>query len=108
MQPSEETLLTQAVTLLKLNRFLVAHFRPARTVKGWRTAMTGDIGFPDIVAVGHGATVVIETKSERGRLRPEQHRWLEAFGAAPTHTLVLRPSNWNDLEALIAEIRQKR
>lgn len=63
----------------------VAHFRPARTTKGWRTAVQGDgKGFPDFVLVHAGAGRVwfVELKRGIARLSPEQEQWGEALSRA--------------------------
>ena len=58
-----------------------AHFRPARTVHGWRTAVQGDgKGFPDWVLVhDRGGVVFVELKTSRGKLTPAQEAWGEAL-----------------------------
>ncbi len=40
----------------RLYHWRIAHFRPAKTEKGWRTPMTGDVGFPDLVIARWGTT----------------------------------------------------
>lgn len=59
----------------------VAHFRPARTAKGWRTPMQGDVGFPDLVLARDGVVMFVELKSMGGRLSAGQKRWGEQLGA---------------------------
>jgi hypothetical protein len=68
------------IELAHLAHWRVAHFRPCRTEKGWRTAVQGDVGFPDIVAVHpeHGI-IFAELKTDAGRLTAEQWRWMECF-----------------------------
>ena len=73
--------------LLDANRWRWTHFRPARTAKGWRTALSGHPGYPDLVATrtnadGTGGRLIfLELKSERGKVEPEQHAWLDALDA---------------------------
>jgi VRR-NUC domain len=74
------------------------HFRPARTSRGWRTALSGDAGFPDIVAVRDERVLFIELKTERGRLSEEQGRWLAALGFAGADVHCWRPSDWPTIE----------
>mgnify|MGYP001567966255 FL=1 len=103
---SERQLQDAVVLLLQAKGYLVAHFRPAQTAKGWRTSMQGDPGFPDIVAVRWcidsprecGHVFFIELKSERGRLDVHQEQWLDALGGAlmEVHHRVWRPSDWLD------------
>ena len=43
---TEEQLLTAVMDLAKFAGWRVTHFRPARTGRGWRTAVQGDNGCP--------------------------------------------------------------
>jgi hypothetical protein len=74
------------------------HSRPARTSKGWRTALSGDAGYPDITAVRRDRVVFIELKTERGRLTEEQGVWLADLGAAGAEVFCWRPSDWPEIE----------
>jgi hypothetical protein len=62
--------------------WLRCHFRPARTNRGYRTALQGDAGFPDLVLVREDDRRLIfaEVKGDGDRIRPEQQRWLDALG----------------------------
>lgn len=53
------------------------HFRPARTLHGWRTAVEGDgKGWPDVILVHDTAGVMfVEVKAAGGRLTMEQEQW---------------------------------
>lgn len=75
----------------------VAHFRPAQTSKGWRTPVSAQgKGFPDLVMVNEdGRTIFAELKSERGRLSPEQHRWIGLLGVRG-EAYVWKPADWVD------------
>jgi hypothetical protein len=87
------------VTLARLRGWLVAHFRPARTERGWRTPVAADgAGFPDLVLVHpeRGRLVVAECKSDRGRVTADQMRWLAAFSAAGVETHIWRPEDLTD------------
>lgn len=81
----------------------VAHFRPARTDKGWRTPVSADgVGFPDLVMARHGQVIFAELKAEKGKLSQAQHGWLReltptfAGGSQdPTHMVFhWFPSDW--------------
>jgi hypothetical protein len=74
------------------------HFRPAMTRRGWRTALSGSPGFPDIVAVRGNRILFLELKAEKGRLSDEQGRWLAALGAAGAEARCWRPSDWDAIE----------
>ena len=60
----------------------VAHFRPARTARGWRTPMQGDPGFPDLVLARDGAVLLIELKKWGEHPSEEQLDWIMAAGDA--------------------------
>ena len=90
---SEEDLLTCCINLAQLLGWRVAHFRPARTAKGWRTAMQGDTGFPDLVLVEPRdrwmrPIMWVELKSEKGTLSPDQEAWRDALLLAGQHEAV--------------------
>ncbi|HLI51905.1 MAG TPA: VRR-NUC domain-containing protein [Thermomicrobiaceae bacterium] len=79
--------------------YLVAHFRPARTATGWRTATQYDAtGFPDLVLVSDGQhrLLFVECKRERGRLSGEQAFWCTMLAAAGQEFYVWRPADWLD------------
>ena len=77
--------------------WLFVHFRPARTDRGWRTAMEGDKGFPDLVLARGGVVILAELKSEKGRVSPDQEYWIKAAGAQ-----VWRPSDWPKIQKVLA------
>lgn len=87
--------------------YMRAHFRPAKVMRGgketYRTPVQGDgTGFPDIIAVKDGRMLVLELKSETGKVRPEQLNWLRTMRDVPgTTVLVVRPGTWNDLRSLL-------
>lgn len=57
--------------------WLVAHFRPAHTERGWRTPVEADgAGWPDLALCKPPTLLLAELKSERGRLSLEQADWL--------------------------------
>jgi len=91
---SEADLLQRTIDLARLNRWRVCHQRPARTTQGWRTPITGDQGMPDLVLARDGVVLLVEEKSERGRLRPGQRLWLDACGE---HGRLWRPSDWDTI-----------
>jgi Holliday junction resolvase len=66
-----------------------------------RDSRLNKAGLPDILAIRDDRLVVIECKSESGRVRPEQDRWLRLFaGVRRVEVAVARPSDdWSQLEA---------
>jgi hypothetical protein len=99
----------------RLRGWLVAHFRPARTSKGWRTPMTGDPGFPDLVMTRRGTrqgeatpldspgrVIFIELKTERGKVSVNQAAWLDALGDCPgVEVWLWRPRDWPTIEEVL-------
>jgi hypothetical protein len=74
----------------------VAHWRPARTAKGWRTATQYDAaGFPDLVLVGP-RVVLAEIKGDGDRLSAEQAHWFGWLAAAGAEVYVWTSADWRD------------
>jgi hypothetical protein len=78
-----------------------AHFRPARTARGWRTPLEGHAGLPDLVLAKAGSVILAEVKSERGRLGRGQAAWLEQLGE---HGRLWKPQSWPEV---LAELREE-
>jgi hypothetical protein len=75
--------------------YRVAHFRPARTNRGWRTAMTGDPGWPDLTLCRPGRLVFLELKAKGRRPTPEQEGWLGVLSSVPgVEARVVTESDW--------------
>jgi hypothetical protein len=73
-----------------------AHFRPARSTRGWRTPLAYDsAGWPDLVLV-RDRVIFAEVKGDRDRLRPEQTAWLLALDNAGAETYVWKAADWAD------------
>ena len=65
----------------RLAGWCCAHFRPALTKHGWRTAVQGDgKGFPDFVLVHPvGRVWFVELKLRGAYMTPEQRQWGETL-----------------------------
>lgn len=50
-------------------------------------------GFPDLVIVGN-AVIFVELKAPKGRVSPDQQRWLHALMLAGAEAHVWRPEDW--------------
>jgi hypothetical protein len=97
---NEATFLTQVIDLSRLWGWRVAHFRPARTSQGWRTAVQADgAGFPDLVLVRDGVLLFAELKTDEGELTESQREWLLALSecVGPQRSVVWRPCLWDDI-----------
>jgi len=73
---TETELLENVIDLAQWRGWMVHHCRPARTEKGWRTAIQGTAGFPDLVLARNGMAIFAELKGEKGKLTNEQLNWL--------------------------------
>jgi hypothetical protein len=70
-----------------------AHFRPARTKHGWRTAVQAEgVGWPDLTIAGT-RVIFRELKTETGRLSSAQSGWLAALTEAGQDAGVWRPQD---------------
>lgn len=91
---TEAQLQAAVLELARLLGWRVAHFRPARTVTGWRTPVAADgAGFPDLCLVRE-RVLFRELKAERGAPSSEQLAWLDALTAAGADAGIWRPSDW--------------
>ena len=82
-----------------------AHFRPARTAHGWRTAGQYEAaGFPDLILVRGRDLLAWELKSERGRVSVDQLDWLSALAeVSVVDARVIRPADIDDCIARLVE-----
>lgn len=84
--------------------YLVAHFRPAKTERGWRTPVEADgKGFPDLVLTGRRRVLFVELKNATRPLEPEQRVWLDALAVAGVECYVWRPADYSsgDVERIL-------
>ena len=78
-------------------------------LSGWRCYHTHDsrrsaAGFPDPVLVRPPVVLFAELKSEGGKLRPEQSRWLAVLRTCPGVEMKLwRPSDWPEIEEALCQ-----
>jgi hypothetical protein len=91
---SEDELVVSVIDLAGRLGWLAHHARPARLGDGrWRTAVQGQRGLPDLTLARAGRVLLVECKTETGRLRPDQQAWAVELG--PVWRL-WRPSDWFD------------
>lgn len=68
---------------------------------GWLTYHTFDsrrseAGYPDLTLVRE-RLVMVELKTQRGRVRPEQITWAESLQSAGVEYYLWRPSDWDTI-----------
>lgn len=86
-QVKERDFTRQVLGFLRMGGFLAAHVSDSR--KESRGRLIGDhdaAGLPDVIAV-HAARrilLLLELKTTKGRLRPEQEKWLAALDQVST------------------------
>jgi hypothetical protein len=112
---SEDAFLRLVLDYARLRGWRVAHFRPARTARGWRTAVQGDgAGFPDLVLVrldGDRLRVIFaELKTERSQIDDNQQTWADLLSHAKgdVEYYLWRPSKWKEIEEALALRQQPR
>lgn len=97
---TEAQLQDAVIDCARLLGWRVAHFRPARTERGWRTPVSADgKGFPDLVMVRGGRLIFAELKQRGKRPSGEQQAWLDALamvGDRTVQTFLWTPAHWQD------------
>lgn len=100
----EEQFFAQVIQLAHIFGWRVAHFRPAMTKWGWRTAVSADgAGFPDCVFVRE-RVIYAELKSKTGQLTAEQYEWLEGLAGAGQEVYLWRPDDMEPNGGEITEV----
>ncbi len=97
LKESESEFQTAIIELAHYQGWLVEHKRPAHLEDGrWITPIQGDVGGPDLILARAGVVYLVELKSQKGKLTPEQELWQKA-----ANTEIWRPGNWEYIEALL-------
>lgn len=93
---TERQLQDAIVDVARLFGWRIAHQRPARTNEGWRTAIQGHAGFPDLVLLRPPRLIFAELKSKKGQLTQEQALWLNGLKVSgpSIETYEWRPQDW--------------
>ena len=90
---SEKDWQAQVVQLAGTFGWMVQHSRPAQVGDRWMTAITGDVGFPDLVLAHRTKGVVFaELKTETGRMATAQTDWRDTL-AGHVEWYLWRPSD---------------
>jgi hypothetical protein len=107
---TEAAFTRQVIDLAMLHGWLVTHFGPARTKRGWRTAIMGHAGFPDLVMTRHGQLLFVELKVGRNTLTLAQQAWMAAlrdvrvYNLAGSRGIIVetwRPEDWPAIESVL-------
>lgn len=90
---TEDQLLASCLEMAARFKVRTAHFRPARTAQGWRTAVSGDgKGFLDLVLLGR-RLLVRELKVPGGRVSADQRLWIAAWELAGVDVGIWMPDD---------------
>jgi hypothetical protein len=99
---TEDEFTDQVLAFAKLHGWLRAHFRPAMTSRGWRTAVQGDgVGWPDLVLVRGGVMIAAELKVGDNKPTADQEKWLAAFRECGATAFVWTPGDWAEIERVL-------
>ena len=97
----EESFQSTVVAMAHLYRWKVAHFRKARTKRGWITAVGADgKGWPDLLLCNERLRITIarELKVPPNKTTPEQDDWLRVLCACGIDAKVWTPLDWKEIE----------
>jgi hypothetical protein len=85
----------QVIQLAVLYNWAVFHCYDSRKSQG--------SGYPDLTLAHErrGLVVFAELKTNRGRLSEDQRRWLRILAAAHEHVYCWRPTDWDNIQALL-------
>lgn len=64
-------------------------------------------GFPDLVLVREPEILFVEVKTQTGRVRPEQARWISALTACGLEALIVRPADFDTFHERVARGRNR-
>lgn len=109
LKETEAEFMSWVIDCAHVHGWLVAHFRPAKTERGWRTAVSADgAGFPDLVMVKQGepgtlnSILFVELKSDKGKLSKEQEKWKSLLEYVYGGTyFTWRPSDREKIEEIL-------
>lgn len=102
---TEAQFATQLEDLFDIYHWTYSHFRPGRTMHGWRTSITGHKGFPDYVAVRSKLkmqmTIFAEIKRKGEKPTPEQRDWLDILYQAGNHVFLWYPADVEEIVSIL-------
>mgnify|MGYP001587253468 CR=1 FL=1 len=104
----EESFQSAVIDMAHLRGWRVAHFRKARTAKGWRTAVGGDgKGWPDLILCHEASGTILsrELKVPPNKTTPEQDVWLRVLEACGVDSGVWTPDDWDEIEYTLENVR---
>ena len=100
----EDAFLAQILDLAKICGWRRAHFRPAQTGRGWRTAVSADgKGFPDLLLVRRKtkSKLVAELKVPPNECTAEQKEWLADCEMVGIPAFTWTPTDWEEIKSVL-------
>ena len=103
----EKEFQTRVIEWAQGRGWLVAHFMYSAVLRRdgsvtYRTAVAADgKGFPDLVLVRGDRLLFAELKSAKGRVRPDQDRWLLALTGTLASVFIWRPEQWDEIAEVL-------
>lgn len=85
---------------LTLRGWRWVHYRPAETLRGWRTALSGSPGLSDFICCRE-RVVFLEAKTDKDRIRPDQQEWISDLLRAGAEVHVFRPVDREEMERIM-------
>jgi hypothetical protein len=102
LNPLEHQWTTWVIARAREAGYRTVHFRAAHTAQGYRTAVQGDSGAPDLLLAREGDVLLAELKKNGSYPRADQREWLRHLGP---HGCVWRPRDANQvLERLTRKV----
>lgn len=97
----EAPFLSTVVDAARMHGWHASHQRPAQVRNGrWATAVTGNVGAPDLLLARGGVVLCAELKTNKGKLGNGQPEWAAAIG--DNHYRLWRPRDW---DTILRELR---
>lgn len=98
---SEVDFMTQVTDLAEILGWTWVHWRPARTVHGWRTPVSGPLGkgWPDLflARVRDQRVLLVECKRDGGRLTADQQIVEDLLRDCGLTVCVWMPRDWDTI-----------
>jgi hypothetical protein len=111
IEPTEAEFQAGVIQYAELQGFRVAHFADSRReVAGQLVGDRQATGFPDLTMVRSYELVFAELKTAKGRLTPEQRKWLQDLDVLASRSdglvrvYVWRPADWPEIERALRRI----
>lgn len=105
-QMTERDFQRSMIDLAHMLGWRVAHFRPAKTAKGWRTPVEADgAGWPDLILCRGDRIIAAELKAGRNKTTAQQDDWLARLAATGVEVFVWRPENLRNSNEIFEVLR---